>query len=90
MKYVFLLHPDGTEFPVFCLAPTSHRELAAPHVAAGCRPVSAGYLRVHAGGSITTGDESITLGLKPRPEDARLLTALYTATLSMVPTLTNS
>jgi hypothetical protein len=85
MKYVMLRSPDGTELPIFCTAPLTHRVLATAFELVDMKPISAGYCRFEADGKVTTADESITLGLKPRPDDAHLLAMFYQATLRLVP-----
>jgi len=83
MKYAIIQDIDsGLEFPVFCLAPRTHEEMAT-----AWRPdpqkrrvVSAGfcYFTRH---QVTTYGHSQSLNLGPRQDDARIIAAYYRATL---------
>lgn len=87
MKYIIYREADGGEFPLFCLAPVSHRDLAGLATAArpGRTVVSAGFVEiteVAAGSLARCFGASESLGLAARPEaDSRLIGALYSATI---------
>lgn len=82
MKYIILRESDGIEFPVFCLAPKTHADMAAAwrrddrlHI------VSAGFVEFLPEGVRTFGF-STTLHLAARERDARLIAAFYKAQLA--------
>lgn len=81
LKYVLYREVDGTERAAFCLAPTSHLELATTLqlYRAGRVIVSAGFVEFVAGVARTHG-YSDSLNLAPRDEDARWLTAFAKVT----------
>jgi len=68
MKYIIVT--NGTESPIMFDESFSHRDMAnerTEHV-----PVSAGYVKItHEG--VVCYDESVSLALKPRPQDARII-----------------
>lgn len=90
MKYV-VLHPiteRGLTQVLFCVAPTTHAQLAAAHAATHA-PVSAGYIDVargpDGGPAVRTFGRSDSLGLEPRAQDARLIGQMMRATLATAP-----
>lgn len=85
MKYIILREPDGSEFPVFCLAPQTHAELAAAWQSRGParRPVAAGFVEFLASGAAIVFGYSDSLRLGPRPADAALITAMHMGTVTM-------
>lgn len=85
MKYIMIADLEsGVPFPAFCMAPVTHRELAAKWRRDDSRRVvSAGYCRFLADGKVETLGESTSLGLKPAPDDARLIEAYYRSTLAI-------
>jgi len=81
MKFVFIRRADGTEFPVFSLAPQSHLELAQAWLTSTSEVVSAGFVEFHNDQAFVFG-WSTTLQLSPRPGDAGTLGAFYRATVA--------
>jgi len=82
MKYIIITDEIGVEFPVFCLAPQSHQELAtAWRRNDSLRVVSAGFVEFAADGSATVFGRSTGLNLGPRPQDARIISTFYHLTL---------
>ncbi len=80
MKYVIVRERSGVERILFCFTPTTHHELAQVFGrATGAEPVSAGFVEF-LGAQARTYGESVSLDLKPRDQDARLISALYRAT----------
>ncbi len=88
MKYLIIRDQHGQEFPVFCLAPKTHEQMAAAwRRDETCRVVSAGFCEfiqtaVH-GMCVRTFGFSSSLQLYPRPQDARLIAAFYKVTVEM-------
>lgn len=90
MKYLIIRGPHGGEFPVFCCAPQSHRELAAAWQASvhplpgGRQVVAAGFVEFLPTGAAIVFGRSESLGLGTRPGcDAALISALYLGTVTM-------
>ncbi len=84
MKYVVLHHPD--KLPVIALGLlVTHPELAAPYQARGYRATSAGFVRPLGDGRFETFGFSTGLQLTPHVNDARLIEAMYAATLKTAP-----
>jgi hypothetical protein len=83
MKYLIIKDAEsGFTFPVFCVAPQTHADLATAWRRSDARQVmSAGFVCFYADGSAETFGESVSLRLRPRPEDAAIITAFYRATL---------
>jgi hypothetical protein len=82
LKYVIVEEPRGPERILFCLSPMTLVELAAIcGRATGSKPVSAGFVTFRPDGAAETFGESISLRLKPRATDARLITVMSQATL---------
>lgn len=84
MKYVMIQRANGTEFPVFCLAPQTHLELAG----AWCRdtahrPVAAGFCEFLPTGQAIVFGRSHSLQLENRPADAAVISMFYKATVEM-------
>ena len=85
LKYVVIRERNGTERYFFCLPPTTHYELADTFAkATGGRVVSAGFVTL-LGATARTLGESESLKLKPRDEDARVISAMYRVTARMSP-----
>lgn len=82
MKYIMIREASGAEFPKFCCAPDTHRELWALHYAAkaGRSVLSAGFYTELPAGAIRTFGRSESLDLGPRPQDAAILQAWISAT----------
>lgn len=85
MKYVLLRSNDGHEALqlVFCVAPLTHRELAAGF--SSSTAISAGFCSPAIGGAWRTFGCSESLCLCPGPDDARLISAHVRATLATAP-----
>lgn len=84
MKYVIIQEPDGSEFPVFCVAPQTHAELATAWRRNDSRKVvAAGFVEFLATGAALVFGRSTSLDLGPRPRDAALITTFTMATLTM-------
>ena len=83
MKYVILSHPTQFDAVVLGFSPMSHADLAAPYLAIGYQVATAGFARIDPQnkGFIATG-ESESLRARSHPDDSRILTALYRATLN--------
>lgn len=83
MKYLIIRDLEGMEFPVFCLAPLKHEQMAtAWRRDEGMRVVSAGFVEFGPAGVRTFG-YSDSLNLYPRPQDARLIATFYKVTLEL-------
>lgn len=80
MKYV-RLRRHGDEFFVFCLAPLTHGLLAKPWIDQGYTPLSAGFVIFDPLTGIRTTGQSLSLGLQPLGDDARMIDFLYAATV---------
>jgi hypothetical protein len=84
MKYLIIQESDGSEFPVFCVAPLTHAQLAAAFRPDDRRRVvAAGFVEFLASGAALVFGRSESLQLGPRPKDAALITALTMATVRM-------
>lgn len=84
MKYVVLQHPAKGLAVVAGLA-LSHKELATPFTEAGYRATSAGFIRFLDRERFETFGYSDSLRLTPNADDARLLSAFYSACLRTAP-----
>lgn len=82
MKYVRLEKAGHSELR-FGMAPQTHKDIAAPLVAQGYSPTSAGFLRWTACGKVEAFGTSTSLNLSPAPRDAALITGFYRVTLEM-------
>ncbi|HSV93123.1 MAG TPA: hypothetical protein VLH81_08600 [Desulfobacterales bacterium] len=94
MKYLIIRDQHGQEFPVFCLAPKTHEQMATAWLGARnsrglpaeapCegRVIAAGFVEFLPAGVRVFG-HSTSLNLYPRPQDAQLIAAVYRATLAM-------
>lgn len=83
MKYLFIRDAEGLEFPVFCLAPKTHAEMAtAWRRNDQSKVVSAGFCEFGPFGQVATFGFSTSLNLGPRADDARLIAAFYKAGLA--------
>ena len=73
MKYL-ILATQGTESPILFPDSFSHHSMADAHLRAraGHITVSAGYVKITTEG-VVCYDESVSLGLKPRPVDAKII-----------------
>lgn len=82
MKYIIIKEASGAEFPYFCVAPCTHRELwAMVHAAKPGRSlVSAGFYIEMTGGAVRTFGRSDSLDLEPRQNDALLIHAWVSVT----------
>ena len=80
MKYVVLQKPSALTVVVASLTQT-HADLAAPYVAQGYTPQSAGFVRFLAHERFQCFGRSASLGLGPHADDPRLLSALHGASL---------
>lgn len=86
MKYVLLRHPTTHEQRIeLGLAPRRHADLAAAAIAEGFQPATAGFVRMLDNGSLETFGSSDSLGVASHPDDSRILSALYRATLALAP-----
>ena len=83
MKYIVFSHPTEPAFP-FLFAGLTHAQVAAVWGAAGYFARTAGFVRFHHDGSVTTHDRSTSLDLDPGPHDAAFIAAFYRATLGSV------
>jgi hypothetical protein len=82
MKYVILQGPDGLPVIVMGFAPLTHDLIAEPYIARGCKPVSAGFAMFGPfGDELRAFGESTSLRLKARPDDTKILSAFYRATV---------
>lgn len=82
MKYLMIEDATGLRFPVFCCAPQTHADMATAWRRDDSRKVcSAGFVCFYADGTAETFGASASLNLRPRPEDAAIITAFYRATL---------
>lgn len=82
MKYLMIQDGDGLEFPVFCLAPRTHAEMAkAWRRNDSSRVLSGGFVEFLPEGVRCFGFSS-SLNLAPRERDARIIAAFYKAQLS--------
>ncbi len=82
MKYIIIKEASGAEFPHFCCAPCTHRELWSMVFAAkpGRTLVSAGFYHEPVCGEVRTFGRSDSLELDPRPGDALLIHAWVSVT----------
>lgn len=84
MKYIFIRRPNGDEFPVFCLAPQKHSEMAtAWRRDDRSQVVSAGFCEFLPAGIVRVFGRSDSLNFGPRPGDAATISAYYLGTLTM-------
>jgi hypothetical protein len=83
MKYIILRSPEGAFAAVCSPAHFTHADLAQPYLAQGYTAQSAGFLRFLPEGRFETFGHSESLHLEPHGDDARLLSAFYTATLAL-------
>ena len=81
MKYVAVQHPVTGTIEFHCSMLKKHEEIAAPYVARGYTARSAAFLRFLPGERFETFGQSTSLGLGPHADDARMLSAFYSATL---------
>ena len=74
MKYIILADIGNGENPILFPESFSHRGMADAHTGAraGHAAVSAGYVKITAEG-VVCYDKSVSLALKPRPQDAKLI-----------------
>lgn len=86
MKYIIIRPEDGTEFPVFCVAPKTHADLAtAWRRNDRSTIVAAGFVDFGpfpSTGQVATFGESVSLKMGPRPQDARIISTFYRTTLA--------
>jgi hypothetical protein len=88
MKYVIFMNAAGVIEVRLAPAPTTHQQMAAELEPRGFKPTSAGFARFLPEGRFETTGWSQSLGLTPHGDDARYLSAYYTATLSQIPKTT--
>ncbi len=82
MKYVVFQHQQSGRMEIrLAPAPTTHRQLAKELEPLGFKPVSAGFARFLPDGRFEACGYSTSLNLTPHADDARLLSAFYTATI---------
>ena len=74
MKYIILADIGNGENPILFPESFSHRSMADAHTRAraGHGTVSAGYVKITTEG-VVCYDESVSLALKPRPQDAGII-----------------
>ncbi|MDF3059396.1 MAG: hypothetical protein K0R17_3611 [Rariglobus sp.] len=82
LKYVRLYHPTEFEIFVFTGATLSHEKLAKAYAADGYTPISAGFVQFGPAGLFTTLGESVSLKLKPMPDDAQRIYLDYAHTVA--------
>lgn len=75
-KYI-VFNCDGIETPVVFPDFVTHKEVALNTEFENCKPISAASFDWHRGEVVLQG-ESLSLGLKPRPQDAELIKKLLT------------
>jgi len=82
LKYVRLYHPTEIDRFIFALPPLSHADLAQAYAdgGSGYKPLSAGFVDFGPAGNFTTHGESVSLKLKPMPDDAQRIYLLYVNT----------
>ncbi len=83
LKYVVIEEKNGTERIFFCLAPSTHYEMAQAFGHNGGKPVSAGFVQIRPDGTAKVFGMSTSLGLAARNQDAATITALGRVTLTL-------
>jgi hypothetical protein len=80
LKYVRFHHETEHEVFILTLPPLKLSTLADIMRRAGYTPMSAGFVNFGPAGQVTTHGESVSLGLKPMPDDAQRIYLLYVHT----------
>lgn len=83
MKYLIIRDAHGVEFPVFCVAPQTHAEMATAWRRSDSNRVVAGGFVELLPACVRVFGHSTSLALYPRPQDAQLIAAFYRATLAL-------
>lgn len=79
MKYIMFDLPGASlPAPIFFSAPQTHVQIAAVFETCGWKPVSAGYYDPMTGKCFS---ESLTIALKPGPQDEKIIRCMVGATL---------